>query len=84
MTPSIKIEPGVEVIAEGRRYQISRVLDLESVLAYDVETGAVHQFSLTQLLPSPQSMTHRTPQHSIPARSTSRRRTGSRPKHVSR
>ena len=52
MNSSLKVTAGAEVIAEGRRYQISRVLDLESVLAHDVETGEAHQLPLIHLLPT--------------------------------
>jgi len=51
MLTSLKVRVGTEVIAQERRYQISRVLDLESVLAHDMETGAVHRLPLTHLHP---------------------------------
>lgn len=56
---AIKVRPGVEVVAEGRHYQISRILDLECVLAHDVETGETRRLPFTQLLPSPPLALHR-------------------------
>src|SRR5262249_45441353 len=52
MLTSLKVRVGAEVIAEERRYQISRILDLASVLAHDAETGAVHRLLLTHLRPT--------------------------------
>ena len=53
MNAGIKVRPGVAVVAEGRRYQIEKVLNLESVIARDLETGALQRLLLTQLLPAP-------------------------------
>jgi putative transposase len=53
MNAGIKVRPGVAVVAEGRRYQIERVVNLESVIARDLETGALQRLLLTQLLPAP-------------------------------
>src|SRR5215831_1090718 len=52
MNAGIKVRPGVAVVAEGRRYQIEQVVNLESVIARDLETGDLQRLLLTQLLPA--------------------------------
>jgi putative transposase len=43
----------VAVVAEGRRYQIEKGVNLESVIARDLETGDLQRLLLTHLLPAP-------------------------------
>jgi putative transposase len=53
MNAGIKVRPGLAVLAEGRRYQVEQVVDLESVLARDLETGDTRRLRFTQLVPAP-------------------------------
>ena len=53
MNAGIKVRPGLAVIAEGRRYQVEQVVDLESVLARDIKTGDTRRLRFNQLLPAP-------------------------------
>jgi putative transposase len=53
MNAGLKVRAGETAVAEGRRYQIEKVVNLESVLARDLETGDLQRLLLTQLLPAP-------------------------------
>jgi putative transposase len=53
MNAGCKIRPGLAVIAEDRRYQVEQVVDLEHILARDLETGALRHLRFTQLVPAP-------------------------------
>jgi putative transposase len=53
MNAGLKVRPGVVVVAEGRRYQIEQVVNLESVIARDLETGDLQRLLFTQLAPAP-------------------------------
>lgn len=53
MHAGIKVRPGLAVMAEGRRYQVEQVVDLESVLARDLETGETRRLRFNQLIPAP-------------------------------
>jgi putative transposase len=52
MNAELKVRPGLAVIAGARRYQIEKVVDLESVLARDLETGEVQRLRFNQLAPA--------------------------------
>jgi len=52
MDAGFKVRPGLAVIAEERRYQIEKVVDLESVLARDLETGDIRRLRFNQLVPA--------------------------------
>lgn len=45
-------QPGVEVSVDGRRCQITQVLDLERVLVRDMTTGEAKQVCMTELQPT--------------------------------
>ena len=51
MTERLQIKPGVEVMVDVRRYQISQVLDLEQVLVRDLESGDTRPVPLSELRP---------------------------------
>jgi putative transposase len=53
MIAGFKVRPGLAVLSEGRRYQVEQVVDLENVLARDIETGAIRRLRFTQLVPTP-------------------------------
>ena len=53
MNAGLQVRAGVTVVAEGRHYQIEKVVNLESVIARDLETGDLQRLLLTQLLPAP-------------------------------
>jgi putative transposase len=52
MNVGFKVRPGLAVIAEERRYQVETVIDLESVLARDLETGDIRRLRFSQLVPA--------------------------------
>ena len=52
MNPEFKVRPGLVVLAEDRRYQVEKVVDLESVLARDLETGDIRRLRFHQLVPA--------------------------------
>ena len=53
MIAGFKVRPGLVVIAEGYHYQVERVVDLESVLVRDIETGDIQRLRFNQLVPAP-------------------------------
>jgi putative transposase len=52
MNAGFKVRPGLAVIAGERHYQIEKVVDLESVLARDLETGDIQRLRFNQLAPA--------------------------------
>lgn len=52
MSAVFTLESGSEVTAQGRRYRIHRVCDLDSVLAVDVETNATTRIRLRDMQPA--------------------------------
>jgi putative transposase len=52
MHAGFTVRPGLAVIAEERRYQIEKVVDLESVLARDLATGDIQRLRFNQLIPA--------------------------------
>lgn len=48
---ALQIKPGEYVLYRGERYEISRVLDLETVLARRSGTGEIQRLSITDLVP---------------------------------
>jgi putative transposase len=53
MIEGFNVRPGLVVIAQGQRYQVEQVVDLENVLARDLETGAIRRLRFNQLVPAP-------------------------------
>ena len=47
----IRLTPGAEVAVGARHYQIDQVLDLETVLAHDLESGKLSRFKVSDLGP---------------------------------
>lgn len=52
MNPRLVLQPGVVVTARGRTYRISQVLDLETLLAIDTETGKTSHLPISELTPA--------------------------------
>jgi putative transposase len=52
MIAGFNVRPGLAVIAEGRRYEVEQVVDLENILARDVETGDIRRLRFIQLVPA--------------------------------
>ncbi len=53
MIEGVKVRPGLVVIAQEHRYQVEQVVDLEHVLARDLETGAIRRLRFNQFVPIP-------------------------------
>jgi putative transposase len=47
----LHLQPGAYVVIEGRRSRITQVMDLETVLVEDVETGQARQVKIQELQP---------------------------------
>jgi putative transposase len=64
MIEGFKVRPGLVVIAQEHRYQVEQVVDLEHVLARDLESGAIRRLRFHQLVPAP---TLQTEEQTAPA-----------------
>lgn len=53
MIEGVKVRAGLVVIAQEHRYQVEQVVDLEHVLARDLETGAIRRLRFNQFVPIP-------------------------------
>lgn len=52
MNPRLVLQPGAVVTAGGRAYRITQVLDLETLLATETETGKTSRLRLSELAPT--------------------------------
>jgi putative transposase len=47
----MSLKPGTEVAVGARPYRISHILDFETILAHDLQTGEVKPFKISELVP---------------------------------
>lgn len=52
MNPRLVLQPGAVVTAGGRAYRITQVLDLETLLATETETGKTSRLRISELAPT--------------------------------
>ena len=51
MSERVVLRPGATVAADGRHYRIHQVLDLETVLVHDSQSGELKRLKISDLTP---------------------------------